>query len=90
LGNEDSDLSSSDDEGVHVAAEHRLIVDELQEEPVVKKAIPRTIWRAGTLNKQSGAKVLKRERILCNAFKDIITSKMKFKNSLLNQAFKKS
>jgi hypothetical protein len=29
-----------------------LIVDEQQEEPVVK-AIPRTIWRAGTLNKQS-------------------------------------
>jgi hypothetical protein len=44
------------------------------------------------MNDLTGAKVLKGERILFNAFKDIyFTSKMKFENySLLNQAFKKS
>jgi hypothetical protein len=42
------------------------------------------------MNDLSGAKVLKGERLLFNAFKDInFTSQMKFKNSLLNQAFKK-
>jgi hypothetical protein len=42
------------------------------------------------MNDLTGAKVLKRERILFNAFKDIyFTSKMKFETSLLNQAFKK-
>jgi hypothetical protein len=42
------------------------------------------------MNDLTGAKVLKGERILFNAFKDIyFTSKMKFENSLLNQAFKK-
>jgi hypothetical protein len=42
------------------------------------------------MNDLGGAKVLKGERILFNAFKDIyFTSKMKFENSLLNQAFKK-
>jgi hypothetical protein len=43
------------------------------------------------MNDLTGAKVLEGERILFNAFKDIyFTSKMKFENSLLNQAFKKS
>jgi hypothetical protein len=43
------------------------------------------------MNDLTGAKVLKGERILFNAFKDMyFTSKMKFENSLLNQAFKKS
>jgi hypothetical protein len=42
------------------------------------------------MNDLTGAKVLKGERILFNAFKDIyFTSQMKFENSLLNQAFKK-
>jgi hypothetical protein len=42
------------------------------------------------MNDLTGAKVLKGERILFNAFKDIyFTSNMKFENSLLNQAFKK-
>jgi hypothetical protein len=42
------------------------------------------------MNDLTGAKVLKGERILLNAFKDIyFTSKLKFENSLLNQAFKK-
>jgi hypothetical protein len=42
------------------------------------------------MNDLTGAKVLKGERILFNAFKDIyFTRKLKFKNSLLNQAFKK-
>jgi hypothetical protein len=42
------------------------------------------------MNDLTGAKVLKGERILFNAFKDIyFTSKIKFENSLLNQAFKK-
>jgi hypothetical protein len=43
------------------------------------------------MNDLTGAKVLKGDRILFNAFKDIyFTSKMKFENSLLNQAFKQS
>jgi hypothetical protein len=43
------------------------------------------------MNDLTGAKVLKGERILFNSFKDIyFTSQMKFENSLLNQAFKKS
>jgi hypothetical protein len=42
------------------------------------------------MNDLTGAKVLKGERILFNAFKDIyFTSQMKFENPLLNQAFKK-
>jgi hypothetical protein len=42
------------------------------------------------MNDLTGVKVLKGERILFNKFKDIyFTSKMKFENSLLNQAFKK-
>jgi hypothetical protein len=42
------------------------------------------------MNDLTGTKVLKGERMLFNAFKDIyFTSKMKFENSLLNQAFKK-
>jgi hypothetical protein len=42
------------------------------------------------MNDLTGAKVLKGERILFNAFRDIyFTSKMKFENSLLNQAFRK-
>jgi hypothetical protein len=41
------------------------------------------------MNDLTDAKVLKGERILFNAFKDIyFTSKMKFENSLLNQSFK--
>jgi hypothetical protein len=46
-------LSSSGDARVLVAAEHGLIDDEQQEAPVVMKAIPRTIWHAGTPNKPS-------------------------------------
>jgi hypothetical protein len=43
------------------------------------------------MNDSSGAKVLKGERILFNAFKDIyFTSKIKFENSLPNHAVKKS
>jgi hypothetical protein len=38
-GSEDSDLSSSDDQRSYVAAEHRLIFDEQQEEPVVRKVV---------------------------------------------------
>jgi hypothetical protein len=42
------------------------------------------------MNDLTGAKVLKGERILFNAFKDIyFTSKMEFEYSLLNQEFKK-
>jgi hypothetical protein len=42
------------------------------------------------MNDLTGEKVLKGEQILLNAFRDIyFTSKMKFENSLLNQAFKK-
>jgi hypothetical protein len=42
------------------------------------------------MNDLTGAKVLKGERILFNAFKDIyFASKMTFINSLLNRAFKK-
>jgi hypothetical protein len=42
------------------------------------------------MNDLTGAKVLKGERILFNAFKVIyFTSNMKFENSLLNQVFKK-
>jgi hypothetical protein len=42
------------------------------------------------MNDLAGTKVLKGERILFNAFKDIyFTSQMKFENSLLNHAFKK-
>jgi hypothetical protein len=43
-----------------------------------------------TMNDLTGSKVLKGERILFNAFKDIyFTRKMKFENKLLYQAFKK-
>jgi hypothetical protein len=42
------------------------------------------------MNDWTCAKVLKSEQILFNAFKDVyFTSKMKFENSLLNQAFEK-
>jgi hypothetical protein len=49
-----------------------------------------TVLTLTCMNDLNGTKVLKGERILFNAFKDIyFTSKMKFENSLLNQAFKK-
>jgi hypothetical protein len=42
------------------------------------------------MNDLTGAKVLKGERILFNAFKDMyFKSQMKFENLVLNQAFKK-
>jgi hypothetical protein len=47
--------------------------------------------RLTNMNDLTGAKVLKGERILFNAFKVIyFTSQMKFENQVLDQPFKKS